>query len=122
MNIVEVKFDYNNTVSYFRNENLNLKNNLTVIVDSDKGLQYGKVVKIIDDTSSFEGVDLYNVVRITTKKDYLQVAYEFLQTKTGDCVSSFSLQKLMFERLGIPTIDVHKVKNHEKDSNHHSHG
>ena len=39
MNIVEVKFDYNNTVSFFKNDNLNLKNNLTVIVDSDKGFQ-----------------------------------------------------------------------------------
>lgn len=57
--------------------------------------------------------------KASDKKDYLQVAYEFLQTKRGDCVSSFSLQKLMFERLGIPTIDVSKVKNHPKDSNHY---
>lgn len=53
------------------------------------------------------------------KQDYLQIAYEFLQTHTGDCVSFFSLQKLMFERLGIPTIDVAKVKNYEGDSNHY---
>ena len=45
--------------------------------------------------------------KASDKKDYLQVAYDFLQTKRGDCVSSFSLQKLMFVRLGIPTIDVH---------------
>lgn len=55
----------------------------------------------------------------STKTDYMQVAYEFLQTHTGDCVSYFSLQKLMLERLGIPTIDVSKVKNFEGDSNHY---
>lgn len=55
----------------------------------------------------------------TDKEDYLQVAYEFLQTKRGDCVSFFSLQKLMLERLGIPTIDVSKVKNYPTDSNHY---
>lgn len=71
MNIVEVKFDYNNTISFFKNEKFNLKKNLTVIVNSDKGLQFGKVINIIEDTSSFEGVDLYDVVRITNKKDYL---------------------------------------------------
>ncbi len=53
------------------------------------------------------------------KADYLQIAYEFLQTHRGDCASYFSLQKLMLERLGIPTIDVTKVKNYEGDSNHY---
>ena len=71
MNIVEVKFDYNNTVSFFRNDKLNLKKNLTVIVDSDKGLQFGKVINIVEDVASFENVSLYNVVRVTSKKDYL---------------------------------------------------
>lgn len=55
----------------------------------------------------------------STKADYLQIAYEFLQTHKGDCASYFSLQKLMLERLGIPTIDVSKVKNYEGDSNHY---
>lgn len=72
MNIVEVKFDTSSQTEFFRNEKFNLKNNLTVIVDSDRGLQFGKVVNIIEDTSDFEGVTLYNVVRISTKKDYLQ--------------------------------------------------
>lgn len=70
MNIVEVKFDYNNTTSFFRNNKLSLRNNLTVIVDTDKGLQFGKVIKIIEDIESFYGIDLYDVIRISTKKDY----------------------------------------------------
>ena len=51
--------------------------------------------------------------------DYLQAAYEFLQLKKGDCFYFYSIQKLMLERLGIPTIDCKKVPNFEGDSNHY---
>lgn len=53
------------------------------------------------------------------RTDYLQTAYEFLDRKKGDCYWFFAIQKVMLERLGIPTIDVKKVKNFEKDSNHY---
>lgn len=103
MNIVEVKFDYNNTVSFFKYDNLNLKNNLTVIVDSDKGLQYGKVVKIIEDTSSFEGVDLYNVVRITTKKDYLH----HLENKKLEAIALKKCREMVVENnLSMSILDA----------------
>lgn len=55
----------------------------------------------------------------TDTTDYIQSAYQFLTTKKGDCYGYFALQKLMLERLGIPTIDVKKVKNFEGDSNHY---
>ena len=42
-----------------------------------------------------------------------------LQTRHGDCYSYFALNKLMLQRLGIPTIDVEKVKNHEGDTRHY---
>ena len=51
--------------------------------------------------------------------DYLQAAYEFLQLKKGDCFYFYAIQKLMLERLGIPTIDCKKVPNFEGDSNHY---
>lgn len=72
MNIVEVKFDYNNQTGFFRNVDLDLKKNLTVIVDSDRGLQFGRVINIFDDISEFDSVSLFNVVRKSSKKDYLQ--------------------------------------------------
>lgn len=70
MNIVEVSFEYNNSTAFFRNKDLKLKNNLTVIVDTERGFQFGKVVHIIADSTQFDGVDLYDVVRISSKKDY----------------------------------------------------
>lgn len=72
MNVVEVKFDPNGQTGFFRNNRFNLKSNLTIIVNSERGLQFGKIINIIDDTSNFDNVDLYDVVRISTKKDYLQ--------------------------------------------------
>lgn len=53
------------------------------------------------------------------RDDYLQTANEFLDVRKGDCFYFFAIQKLMFERLGIPTMDVRKVKNFEGDSNHY---
>lgn len=51
--------------------------------------------------------------------DYRQAAYLMLTKNSGDCYGYFAVTKLMFERLGIPNIDVQKVKNYEEDSNHY---
>ena len=50
--------------------------------------------------------------------DWRQTAYTMLTTGTGDCYGFFAVTKLLFERLGIPNIDVVKVKNSEDDSEH----
>ena len=71
MNVVEVFFEYNKSSSFFRNNGLKIKNNLTVLVNTDRGIQFGKVINIYNDMSQFEDLDLYDVIRISTKKDYL---------------------------------------------------
>ena len=72
MNVVEVKFDNIAQTSFFKNDKFDLKNNLTVIVDTDRGYQFGKVINVIEDIDKFKDVDLYRVIRISTKKDYLK--------------------------------------------------
>ena len=72
MNVVAVKFDNKKDVNYFINEKLNLKKNLTVIVDSDRGYLFGTVVDIYDDMDGFDLDSLYDVVRISSKRDYLR--------------------------------------------------
>lgn len=72
MNIVEVKFDSAKETCFFKNKKFKIKNNFNVIVNSDRGLQFGKVINIIDDISKFDGVDLFDVVRLSSKKDYYQ--------------------------------------------------
>ncbi|MBE6983897.1 MAG: DUF5011 domain-containing protein [Ruminococcaceae bacterium] len=51
--------------------------------------------------------------------DYRQAAYIMLTQARGDCYGFFAVTKLMFERLGIPNIDVRKVKNSPSDSDHY---
>jgi len=50
--------------------------------------------------------------------EWHQAGYEMLTTGFGDCYGYFAVTKLMLERIGIPNIDVRKVKNFEKDSDH----
>lgn len=69
-NVVEVKFDFNNSCSFFRNNKFDLSEKPMVIVNTDKGLQLGKVIKVYDDDSRFSDVDIYEVMRIANKKDY----------------------------------------------------
>ena len=53
------------------------------------------------------------------KDDWVQGAYTMLTERAGDCFNYYAVTKLMFERLGIPNIDVRKVKNYEGDSSHY---
>ena len=69
---------------------------------------------------------IYNWIRMncsysnhSDKSDYLQGAYQMLTTKSGDCFNFFAISKLMFDRLGIPNIDVRKIKNYTGDSDHY---
>lgn len=69
MKVVGVKINDGGKILYYNSNGLNLKNNLTVIVLDDRGLQFAKVVDFMEvpDDSNYE-----NVIRIATKKDYLQ--------------------------------------------------
>jgi len=52
------------------------------------------------------------------RTDWRQTAYTVIRTGEGDCFGFFAATKLMFERLGIPNIDVQKVRNSDDDSDH----
>ena len=69
-NIVEVKLDFSDSSFFINSNNLKLNNKLTVVVETDKGLQFGKVIRLIDDTKQFDGLELGKIVRISNKKDY----------------------------------------------------
>lgn len=69
MKVVGVKTGNNGKILYYNYDGLNLKNNLTVIVLDDRGLQFAKVDSFVEvpDDSNYE-----KVIRIATKKDYHQ--------------------------------------------------
>ena len=52
------------------------------------------------------------------RADWRQTAYNVIRSGEGDCFGFFAATKLMFERLGIPNIDVQKVRNFDDDSDH----
>ena len=58
-------------------------------------------------------------VNHSDKSDYLQGAYVMMTERKGDCFNYYALCKLMYDRLGIPNIDVRKVKNYPGDSDHY---
>lgn len=71
LEVVEVNFKEGQRSYYFDPNGYNLKKNVTVIVETDQGLQFGKVkeanVKINPETLKSE---LKKVIRISTKDDY----------------------------------------------------
>lgn len=70
MKIVGVKFNEDGRVYYFNPNGLNLKNNITVVVNTDRGLRFGKVVDIKE--YNIDNDDFLDVVRIASKRDFQQ--------------------------------------------------
>lgn len=73
MNIYGVVYKDKGKVYYFNGNHLKIPNQVTVIVETNKGLQFGKVVqKLSLEQAQKWNEELKNIVRIATKKDYDQ--------------------------------------------------
>lgn len=69
--VVGVSFKENGKVYYFSPANLSLKKNITVIVQTERGIQFGKVVtEVIEIDDSKVTTPLKQIVRIASKNDY----------------------------------------------------
>lgn len=70
--IVGINFQENDDIIYFYTNEVKVKKNLTVVVETEKGLEFGKVVT---DIHSIDEKNLKNklgkIIRIATKKDYI---------------------------------------------------
>lgn len=72
-NIYGVVFKDNGKIYYFNGHELQCPKNVTVIVETEKGLQFGKVVSAIDSaTLPSDLSNMKDVLRISTKADYNQ--------------------------------------------------
>ena len=73
MNIYGVVYKDQGKVYYFNGKNLKIPNNVTVIVDTNRGEQFGKVIKKIShEEASAIKEELKDIIRIATRKDYDQ--------------------------------------------------
>ena len=70
MNVVGVKLNDNGKIYYFDACDVNVHENSTVIVETEKGLQYGIVVRKISDSEINSDMEYKKVIRLTTKSDY----------------------------------------------------
>ncbi len=71
INVVGINFKNNGKVYYFLPGKMNLKRNITVVVQTDRGLQFGKVVSnIIEIDENKINSPLKQIVRIASKNDY----------------------------------------------------
>ena len=70
--IYGVKFKSDGKVYNFKSEEVECPINVTVIVETEKGLQFGKVVNEVDKYENINKENLKDIVRISTKEDYNQ--------------------------------------------------
>ena len=70
MKVVGVKLNENGKVYYFDAADVNVCENSTVIVETEKGLQYGTVVRFISESEVSKDIEYKKVIRLTTKSDY----------------------------------------------------
>lgn len=68
--IVGVKLNDTGKVYYFDSSDVKAFENATVIVETEKGLQYGTVVRIVPEDEISKDIKYKKVIRLTTKADY----------------------------------------------------
>lgn len=69
--IVGVKVGNSRDLTYFDSNNLKLKRNLTVVVDTSRGLEFGSVVLVPFSSDDKKYKNISKVVRIASKADYV---------------------------------------------------
>lgn len=125
MKIVGVKFNGEGRVYYFNPNGLNLKNNITVVVNTDRGLRFGKVVDLKE--YNVDNDDFLEVVRIASKKDFQQNLRNIQEEKIAldkcrkladkydlnmniiDASYNFDKSQLVFRFLADERIDFRKL-------------
>ena len=68
--VVGIKLNENGKTYYFNSNGFNLKESDKVIVETEKGLQFGEVVTTSVDENKNNDLEYKNVIRIANKNDY----------------------------------------------------
>ncbi len=124
IDVIGITIGNNNQVYYFSPNNLKLKENITVIVETERGLQFGKVAReafLIAENKVT--TPLKKVLRIASKHDYLAnkknirdanmalkkckelVEKQNLTMQIIDCSYTFDRSQLMFRFLSESRVD-----------------
>ena len=95
-NIYGVTFKDDGKIYAFKSEDIECKIEDNVIVETEKGLQYGKVVSKMEELKNIEKESLKDIIRIATKEDYNQYLKNLKDAKeaikfTEDCIKDLDL-------------------------------
>ena len=96
MKVVGVSLGDGNKVNFFDVNDCALDLGIDVIVDTDKGLQFGTVVSFVNSDDISDKIDYKKVVRVSTKNDYKQHLNNLKDAKKAilKCNELISLYKL----------------------------
>ena len=125
--IVGVKLNECGKTYYFNANGIKINVSDKVIVDTEKGLQYGVVVSFINEKDINKNIDYKNVIRIATKSDYKKYLsnikdakkalikcnelidkYELLM-KVIDVYYTFDREQLIFRFLSDDRVDFRQL-------------
>lgn len=82
--VIGVSFKEKGRIYYFLPNKLKLKKNITVVVETEKGLQFGKIVTdLIKVDKKLYKLPLKNVIRIASKKDFEQNKKNIIDAKAA---------------------------------------
>lgn len=102
--VVGISFDESSRKYYFDANDLNIRKNLTVIVETERGLQFGKAVTNViemDEKNLF--LPLKKVLRLTTKKDYIQ---HLNNLKDAEAAKKKCIELIEKEKLDMKVINA----------------
>ncbi len=127
MKVVGIKLNDYGKVYYFDADGVNVNIDSTVIVETEKGLQYGTVVSFVSDDEVRDSITYKKVLRLTTKSDYkkylsnlkdaerafikcneLVSKYE-LDMKIIDACYTFDREQLIFRFLADDRVDFRQL-------------
>ena len=96
INYYGVNFKNDGKVYYFKAEDFTCPINVTVIVQTEKGLQFGKVVTKVDEIKGIDKELIKDIIRVSTKEDYNQYQKNLKDAKDAlefikECINDMDL-------------------------------
>lgn len=127
MSVVGVKLNGSGKIYYFDANEKDIQVGNTVIVDTEKGLQYGQVVSNVPDDKVDNRIDYKKIIRKTTKADYKRhlsnledakkalvkcnelILEQKLDMRVIDACYTFDREQLIFKFLADDRVDFRKL-------------
>ena len=127
MKVVGVSLGDGNKVNFFDVNDCALDLGIDVIVDTDKGLQFGTVVSFVNSDDISDKIDYKKVVRVSTKNDYKQHLNNLKDAKKAilkcneliseyklnmhivDAVYTFAREQLIFRFVADERVDFRQL-------------